>query len=126
MQVRTGRAPGRADIANHVALVDLLAFADVECRKVAVAGFHVAAVLELDEVAVAAEALGHLHISVGGRVDRRAGRHRDVDAVQHLGAAVAGAQALDLKNRMGHFSAPCRDRPRGLSGPAGSARVGPG
>ena len=41
--------------------------------------------------------------------DDLAGVHREVDAVQHLDAAVARAQALDVKHGQPPFD---RDRPR--------------
>ena len=79
---------------------------DEDRRHVAVAGGDAAAVVDFDQVAVAAAVpAGAENGAVGGRIDRRADRAGEVDAGVHRGAGVeriganaeaAGERALVL------------------------------
>ena len=53
MEVGAGRVAGVADVADDVALVDVLALAGGEARLVGVQGREAAAVVDDDDVAVA-------------------------------------------------------------------------
>ena len=78
MEVASGRASGGAHQADHVAALDPLAGGDERLGKVAVAGLDAVAVVELDEVAVAAAIpFGAADDAVGGGVDRGADRAGD-------------------------------------------------
>src|SRR3954463_10531961 len=66
----------------------MLAGADDVAGEVAVAGLDAVAVVDLDEVAVAAIVpLGAVDNAVGGRVDRSADRAGEIDSRVHGGAA---------------------------------------
>ena len=82
VQVRTGREPGLADIANDLAQLDPLAAAHLrrEARQVAVDGDHARAVFELDDIAVAALAPDEADPAFAGGAHRRADRRGVVDA----------------------------------------------
>src|SRR6185312_578448 len=82
VQMRAGGAPGRADLAAHLADMDGLADLDVDLREVAVARGKAVAVVDLDHVAVAALAPGDRHAPGRGRV------HRIADVAAHVEAGV--------------------------------------
>ena len=83
LEVRAGRQPGRADIADHLAARDALARGDGEAAHMAIAARDAAAVIELDEIAVTAVAAGHHHAPVDRRIDRRAVRGGEVEPLVH-------------------------------------------
>src|SRR5690606_28729973 len=87
VQVRAGRAAGRADVTDQLALGDLLPRRDRIARQVRITGLDLPAMLDLDIVAVAAEALGLRDDAVGRGVNRGAGRLREVDALVVAAAA---------------------------------------
>ena len=58
VEVRAGRAAGRADVGEELASGDGVADRNVDLRKVAVACRQAAAVVDLDHVAVAARPTG--------------------------------------------------------------------
>src|SRR3546814_13896213 len=72
MQMRAGRKPGRADIADHLAAADMLAALHRDAAHMAIAGAKAAAVIELHIIAEAAGAAGHRHRALGPAVDRPA------------------------------------------------------
>src|SRR5215218_10733396 len=58
VQVRAGRAPGGADLADHLADTDGLSLRDIDRRQMAVARRKPIAVIDLDHLAVAAAPAG--------------------------------------------------------------------
>ena len=74
VQVGTGRAAGRADVADHLPLTDAPARADAfgEPGQMGVGRAVLAGVPDPDVLAVAAVALGNLDLAFAGGVDRRA------------------------------------------------------
>ena len=66
MQVRAGRQAGRTDVADHLALADVLARAHREARHVAIARADVARMAQLDEIAIAARAPRPWAVRVAG------------------------------------------------------------
>src|SRR5262249_56597693 len=80
---RAGRASGGADLADDLADADHLPDLDVDLREVAVAGGEPVAVVDLDQVAVAALAAGHGDDAGGGRMHRLAVVAAQVDAGVH-------------------------------------------
>src|SRR5258705_12965421 len=89
MKVRAGAVTGAADVADHVALGDLLAARDGDRALMAVGGRKVAAVVDHDEVAVS-----RLPTAVDDRarrrgLDRRAHSDSDVDPLMHAPPAPA-------------------------------------
>ena len=81
VQVRSGRAPGRTDLADDLPGPDRLADAHVDRREVTVAGGQAVAVVDVDHPAVAAAPARGRHLAVGGgahryRRSRRADRAR--------------------------------------------------
>src|SRR5262249_37320338 len=81
VQMRAGGEPGHADVADRLALADVLADLDrTEMRHVAVQRAVVAAVLDDDDVAVAGLPAAERYSAVAGGVDRRARRRRLVAA----------------------------------------------
>src|SRR5947207_917065 len=54
IQMRTGGAAGRADLADHLADLHDIADLDVDCGEMAVAGGEPVAVIDLDHAAIAA------------------------------------------------------------------------
>ena len=87
MEVRAGRAAGRADVADDVAALHRLARLDVEPAQVAVARRQPEVVPDDDQVAVVAGVRGRLDRAVGGRVDRLALLGRDVEPLMEAGLA---------------------------------------
>src|SRR5687768_6018402 len=84
MQMAAGRTAGGAHAADDLAASDALAGSDCKRRKVAVAGFDAAAVVELDQIAIAAAVVACFgNDAVGGRVNWRSDRARKVDAGMH-------------------------------------------
>src|SRR5690349_14921830 len=91
VKVAAGRTSGRAHVADQLAASDALAGADQDPRKVAVAGFDAATMVDLDEVAVtAAVVAGFGDDAVGGRVNGGSERSGEVDALVTGGAAAEG------------------------------------
>src|SRR5580693_682346 len=72
MQMRAGRAPGRADPTDHLADANALADTNVDFRQMAVAGGKSVAVIDLDHLAVAAAPAGRRHGSRSRSVGRLA------------------------------------------------------
>src|SRR5262245_59629340 len=88
MKVATGRAAGGAHAADHLATRNALAGADEDRRKVAIAGFNAAAMIDLDEIAVAAVIVtGVADGAVSGGVNRSSDRRGKVDTGMASGAA---------------------------------------
>src|SRR5437879_9070020 len=85
--MRPGRVPGRADIADYLALTDLYAGLDAACegRHMAVGGLVAVIVLEADVLAVAGFPTGLLDRAVAGGIDRRAHRGGPIQARMHFG-----------------------------------------
>src|SRR4051794_13038474 len=65
VQMRSGRAAGRADPADGLADLDLLADLHFDLRHVTVAGREAIAVIDLDHLAVAAVPAGGFDDAVG-------------------------------------------------------------
>ena len=87
MKMAAGRAPGRAHAADLLAAGDVLAGRDEHHRHVAVTGRDALAMVDLDEVAIAARIPpGAKHGAVGGGVDWRADRAGKVDPGVHRSA----------------------------------------
>src|SRR5688572_23794969 len=87
VQVGTGRAAGRADEADQLALSDLLAGGDGIAGEMGIAGLHLAAMFDLDVVAVAAERFGPADHAVRGGIDRGTHRLCEIDAFVVAAAA---------------------------------------
>src|SRR5436189_211327 len=86
VQVAAGRAAGRAHQADQIAAVDALAGQGDPLREVAVAGLDALAVVDLDQIAVAAIVpFGASDDAVCGRVDRGAHRAGEIDPGVHRG-----------------------------------------
>ena len=96
VQVRAGNHAGRTDVADDLALFDARADAlpAAEIRHVRIQCRDIAAVLQDDDVAVAALAAAENDLAVAGGHDRRAGRCRVIDTavcanrIQHRVAPV--------------------------------------
>ena len=110
VQVRAGRAAGRADVADDVAALDVLARLDVERAQMAVARRQAEAVLEDDQVAVVAGVRRRLDRAVGRRVDRLALVGGDVDAL--MKARLAGERIAAAAERAGQPAVRRPDRRR--------------
>src|SRR6185369_14829754 len=65
MQVVSGRVTGTADVADHIARLDLVTDAGLQCRRVTVDGLDAAAVVDHDSVAVVVPELGQGDHAVG-------------------------------------------------------------
>src|SRR5665213_3929899 len=83
MHMWTGRAAGRADLADDLADADLIADADVYLGHMPITGRKPAAVIDLDHLAVAAGPAGDADGAGGGGVDRFADLAAEVDAGVH-------------------------------------------
>src|SRR5438874_12760516 len=81
--MRSGRAAGRADVADDVALMDVHAGRNVggKTRHVGVQRLEVVAVADLDRAPVVEIPAGMVHDAVAGGEDRLAGLAFVVDAV---------------------------------------------
>ena len=83
MEVRTGRAAGHSDLANHLALADHVAQLHVERRAVQERAVEPHAVIDHQQIALERERAGggEDHHAIGGSDKRRtAGPGRDVEA----------------------------------------------
>src|SRR4029077_21234912 len=80
VEVRSGREPGRADLADHVTDLHRVADLHVQTGLVRVHGRDAVAVPDDHAVAVAAARPGHEHDATGGGQDRRAGGRVEVGA----------------------------------------------
>src|SRR5690349_15588070 len=89
--MRPGREAGRADVADHLALVDVLAGRDGDARLVAVRRRDAAAVVDDHEVPEPVEPTGVDDRSGGRGADGRARTGGDVEPV--VEAPPAGAEA---------------------------------
>src|SRR6266702_400941 len=87
MQVRTGRAAGGADLAQHLADRHRLPDPDVDRGKMSIAGGEAVAVVELDHLAVAATPAGGRHRAVRRGADRIAYLRVDIQSRVHGGGA---------------------------------------
>src|SRR3546814_6726335 len=83
MEVRSRRQPGRADIADHLAGVDMRAGAHRDSAHMAIARGDRARMFHPHEIAVPAVAAGKGDRAVGGGMDRRAVARADIDPVVH-------------------------------------------
>src|SRR3981081_4415387 len=85
VQMRTGRATGVADEADHFALAYLYALLDArrEFGKVAIDRGELPRMIDADPVAIAAICRCADNDAVGRSVYRRAGRRREIDALMH-------------------------------------------
>src|SRR5262245_16683927 len=106
MQMRAGRKAGRADIADDVAGLHREAdlYADGEAAHMGVGRRLAAAMVDLDDIAVALAVAGEGYRAIEGRLDRRADRRTPVDALvnahlmkngMHPRAEGRGQHALD-------------------------------
>src|SRR3981189_2913207 len=93
MQMRTGRAAGRADGADHLSDLDWVADPDVDLRQVAIAGRQAVAVVDFDPAAVAAGPSRRHHFSIRGRAHGVARRGAEIETGVHGGAAEEGIAA---------------------------------
>ncbi len=84
MQVRPGGPAGHADVADLLALVDVLAAPDADLAQVRVDGHAAVGVLHLDHVAVAVLLAGERHDAVADDVDGGADGCAVVDALVAL------------------------------------------
>src|SRR5580700_6461657 len=80
MQMRAGRAPGRADPADHLAAANALADANVDLGEMAVAGGKAIAVIDLDHLAVTAAPPGRRYCSRRRGVGRLAIGAAEIDS----------------------------------------------
>ena len=119
MQVRAGRAAGRADVADDVAALDRVAGLDVIRAQVPVARRQAEGVLEDDQVAVVARVARRLDDAVGGGVDRLALFRGDVDALSGTpGSPVNGS----LRPPKKPVSQPCVGQMDGVAAASCSRR----
>ena len=110
VQMRAGGAAGRADAADDVADLDVLADAHVDRRQMAVAGRELVAVVDLDHLAVAAVPAGGDDGAGGGGAHRIAGVAAHVHAGVHrrtteerIGAHAERGAYIDLAgDRLAH------------------------
>ncbi|MNS80660.1 hypothetical protein D3C72_1143510 [compost metagenome] len=79
MQVRARGVAGRADLADHITRLDLLAGFDVDGRLVGVHGDRAVVVLDNGEVAIAAAVAGRDDHTVLDRLNRRARGLTDIE-----------------------------------------------
>src|SRR3546814_20905032 len=77
------RTPGRSHQRHDLPALHALVGLDEDLGEVAVACLDALAVVDLDQIAVAAGAPRALDDAVGGRIDRRADRAGDIDAGVH-------------------------------------------
>ena len=116
VQVRAGAAPGAADVADHLALLDARALRGGEARHMGVARRELAGVRDADDVPVAALLAGEADASARRGPDGRAGGGRDVDPVVVAPPARTEGRALgSLDGR--------RDRGRAAAPVAGYRRL---
>src|SRR6266852_6072486 len=87
VQVRSGRAAGRAEPADNLADLDVLADGDVDLGEMAVACRQTVAVIDLDQLAVAAVPTRRGDGAGRGGADRIAGIAAEVEAGMHRRAA---------------------------------------
>src|SRR5262245_2813948 len=83
VQVRSGRAPGRADVADDLSGLDGLADANGDRRQVTVAGRQSVAVIDVDRAAIAATPARGGHRAVGGGAHRVAGLAMEIEPGMH-------------------------------------------
>src|SRR5215475_11918846 len=83
VQVRSGRAPGRADVADDLSGLDGLADANGDRRQVTVAGRQSVAVIDVDRAAIAATPARGGHRAVGGGAHRIAGLAVEIEPGMH-------------------------------------------
>src|SRR5690606_36408660 len=80
VQMRPGGTPGGAHFADHLATTDLLALLHIELGQMAVHGDQALPMIYEYRLAIE-EIVGHDgHDAIGGRLDRCAGRHGEVQA----------------------------------------------
>src|SRR5882672_688058 len=87
VQMRTGRSAGRADGADHLSDLDLIANLDADLRQMSVTGRQAVAVIDFDHAAVAASPSRRDHFSVRGRPHRVAHGGAEIEPGVHGGAA---------------------------------------
>ena len=87
VQMRTGRPAGRADGADHLSDLDLVADLDVDFRQMAVAGRQAVAVVDFHHAAIAAAPSRRHHFAVRGGAHRIARRGAEIEAGVHGRAA---------------------------------------
>src|SRR5882672_7053580 len=85
--MRTGRSAGRADGADHLSDLDLIANLDADLRQMSVTGRQAVAVIDFDHAAIAASPSRRDHFSVRGRPHRVAHGCAEIEPGVHGGAA---------------------------------------
>ena len=115
MEVRAGGTPGRTHQRDQLAAVNARAVGDQDLGQVAIARRDALAVIDLDQIAVAAAAVGMGDDAVGGGIDRGADGTGNVDAGMHrrgaaerVGADAEVAGELQIGDRLDRGD---RDRP---------------
>ena len=78
MQVRSGGAPGGADAADRLPDADILPNRDIELRQMAVAGGKTIAVIDFNELAIAAIPASLRDFACGRSADRVAHASADI------------------------------------------------
>ena len=99
MQVGAGRSAGGADIADHVAALDVLIADDAEARKMAVLGDDAEAVVERHHVAVGAVGACGRDGRVAGREDGLAVVGGDIEAGMKVPLVREGIPAVAVTGR---------------------------
>ena len=110
-----GDAAGCADVSDDLAAMNVLAGGDGESGEVAVAGGDAMAVIDGDEVSVAAHEFGEGDDAVGGGVDRGAVGNRNINAAMERAFSVEGIDALTEGAGEASFDRPERWRVGGAS-----------
>src|SRR5262249_18699108 len=93
MQVRSGRAAGRSDLADHLSDPDGVADLHVDLREMAVAGGEPVAMVDLDHAAVTAAPARGDDLAVRGGADGIARLGAEVEPGMHRGSAEEGIRA---------------------------------
>src|SRR5579863_3545837 len=89
MKVRAGRIPGGPDRPDHLATLHVLIHRDVHSRAVRIERGISVAVVDGDEIAVAAVPASVYDAAVGRRANRRSIIHADIHAgVERISAGV--------------------------------------
>src|SRR5215467_5178023 len=87
MQMRSGGAAGRANLADHLSDPDGIADLHVDLREMAIARRQPVAVIDLDHAAIAAGPSGRNDLAVGGSADEIACLCAKVETGVHGGSA---------------------------------------
>src|SRR5690242_17426666 len=100
MEMRSGRAAGRADPPDNLIRLDLLADGDLDHGEMAVAGDDPVAVIDLDHQAITAAPTSVRDHAGGGRSHRVAHVPAEIDACMHGGAPKEGIDANAKAGRL--------------------------